>query len=139
MEAFFQRYRDVFNRALGGGLDVNEASALYASEFIAASPKGVATGKNDEALRQAMAQGYARYRAMGLKEMRLRDVQSSPIGDLHAIAKVGWTAIYARADKPDLALDFDIHYFVQMHAGAPKVFGWVSGDEEDLLRRHGVI
>jgi len=75
---FFDRYASVFKQALDGDVDMNEVAALYACEFIAASPGGVMAGKNDDQLKQAMAQGYARYRAMGTKEMRIRNVHVSP-------------------------------------------------------------
>ena len=136
---FFERYGSVFNQSLGGNTDMDEVAALYASEFIAASPAGVMAGKNDDRLRQVMADGYARYRAIGTKEMRIRDVRISPIDEHHCVAHVAWTAIYARKDQPDVAIDFDVHYFVQTLDGEPKVFGWVSGDEQALLRKHGVI
>lgn len=136
---FFERYESFFNRSLGGDTDMDEVAALYASEFIAASPAGVMTGKNDDQLRQVMAQGYARYRAIGTKEMRIRNLRLSPIDDHHCVARVAWTAIYARKDQPDAAIDFDVHYFVQKLDGEPKVFGWVSGDEQALLRKHGII
>jgi len=136
---FFERYASLFNQALGRNANMDEVAALYASEFIAASPAGVMAGKNDDQLKEVMAQGYERYRAMGTKEMRLRDVRLSPIDDLHCVAHVAWTAIYSRRDQPDLAIDFDVHYFVQKLAGEPKVFGWVSGDEEALLKERGVI
>lgn len=134
----FDRYQSVFNRALGGKVDMDEVATLYASEFIAASPVGVMTGKNDDQLRQAMAQGYARYREMGTKEMRIRDVRVSPIDDHHCIAHVAWTATYDREGGPDVAIDFDVHYFVQKLDEGAKVFGWVSGDEEALLKKHGI-
>jgi hypothetical protein len=136
---FFERYESCFNQSLGGGMDMDEVAGLYASEFIAASPAAVMTGKNDDQLKQLMAQGYARYRAIGTKEMRIRDVRLSPIDDRHCVAHVGWTATYARKDQPDVTIDFDVHYFVQKLDGAPKVFGWVSGDEQALLRKHGII
>ena len=41
--------------------------------------------------------------------------------------------------RPDVAIDFDVHYFVQKLDGEPKVFGWVSGDEQALLRKHGIL
>ena len=135
---FFERYESFFNRSLGGDMDMDEIAALYASEFIAASPAGVMTGKNDDQLRQVMTQGYARYRAIGTKEMRIRGVRLSPLDELHCVAHVAWTATYARKDRPDVAIDFDIHYFVQKLDGEPKVFGWVSGDEQALLAKHGV-
>ncbi|KDC57257.1 nuclear transport factor 2 family protein [Bordetella bronchiseptica] len=135
----FERYESLFNRSLVGGTDLDEIEALYASEFIAASPAGVMAGKNDDQLKQEMAQGYARYRAMGTKEMRLRNVRLSPINEHHCVAHVAWTAIYARQDQPDVAIDFDVHYFVQKLDREPKVFGWVSEDEQALQRQHGII
>lgn len=135
----FERYERDFNRSLGGDIDIDEVSTLYASEFIAASPRGVMTGKNDDRLREAMTQGYEHYRAIGTKEMRIRNVRLSPIDDLHCVAHVAWTATYARKDQPDVAIDFDVHYLVQKLDGEPKVFGWVSGDEQALLREHGIV
>lgn len=135
---FFARYESVFNQSLAGDMDMDEVSALYASEFIAASPAGVMAGKNDDRLKEGMAQGYARYRAMGTKEMRIRDVRLTGLDDHHCVAHVAWTAAYARQDRPDAVIDFDVHYFVQKLNGEPKVFGWVSGDEQALLRKHGI-
>lgn len=136
---FFERYESFFNQSLGGDMNMDEVAALYASEFIAASPAGVMAGKNDDQLKQVMAQGYARYRAIGTKEMWMRNVRLSPIDDDHCVAHVAWTATYTRKNQPDVAIDFDVHYFVQKLDGEPKVFGWVSGDEQALLRKHGII
>ena len=136
---FFERYQSLFNRSLDGDADMDEVAALYAAEFIAASPAGVMAGKNDGRLKQVMAQGYARYRAMGTKEMRIRDVRLSPIDGHHCVAHVGWTAAYARNDQADVTIDFDVHYFVRTLDGESQVFGWVSGDEEALLRQHGIV
>lgn len=134
----FKRYESFFNRSLGGDLDMDEVASLYASDFIAASPAGVMTGKNDDQLKQVMEQGYAHYRAIGTKEMRIRDVRISPIDEHHCLAHVAWTATYAREDQADTAIDFDVHYLVQKLAGEAKVFGWVSGDEQALLKKHGI-
>lgn len=136
---FFERYESVFNQSLNGDQDMDEVASLYASEFIAASPAGVMTGKNDDQLKQAMTQGYARYRAIGTKEIRIRNVRLSPMDDHHCIAHVAWTATYGRKDQPDVAIDFDVHYFLQALDGEPKVFGWVSGDEQALLKKYGII
>ena len=135
----FERYERFFNQSLGGDIDLDEMASMYASDFIAATPVGVMTGKNDDQLKQVMAQGYARYRAIGTKEMRIRDIRLSPMDGHHCIAHVAWTATYARKDQPDVAIDFDVHYCVQKLDGEPKVFGWVSGDEQALLRKHGII
>ena len=135
----FERYESLFKAALHGDVDMDDVAALYASEFIAASPAGVMTGKNDEQLKQVMAKGYAHYRAIGTKEMRIRGLRISPMDEHHCVAHVAWRATYARTDRPDVAIDFDVHYLVQQLVAEPKVFGWVSGDEQALLKEHGVI
>lgn len=139
IRAFFKQYEKCFNQALAGEVDLDDVAALYASEFIAASPAGVMTGKNDDQLKQVMAQGYARYREMGTKEMRLGLVRLSSIDEQHCMAHVAWTAFYSRSGKPDVAIDFDVHYLVRTSEGKPKVFGWISGDEQALLKEHGII
>jgi hypothetical protein len=135
----FERYQSLFNRSLGGDADMDAVASLYASDFIAASPAGVMTGKNDDQLKRVMAQGYARYRAIGTKAMRIRDVRISPIDEHHCLAHVAWTATYAREDRSDTAIDFDVHYLVQKLDDDAKVFGWVSGDEDALLKKHGIV
>ena len=135
----FARYEQVFRSALRGDLDMNEVASLYASEFISATPAGVVTGKNDEQLKQVMANGYAHYRTIGMKEPRIRELRISPIDERHCVAHVAWTAIYARKDELNVAIDFEVHYFVQKFGSELKVFGWVSGDEQALLKQHGVI
>jgi len=135
----FQRYERFFKQSLGGDIDMDQVASLYASSFIAASPAGIMTGKNDDQFRQVMAQGYAYYRSIGTKEMRIRNVRLSSLGEHHCVAHVAWTATYARQDQADVAIDFDVHYLVQKLNGDPKIFGWVSGDEQAVLRKHGII
>lgn len=134
----FERYEQLFRKSLAGDADMDEVASVYASAFIAASPAGVMVGKNDDELKQVMEQGYAHYRAIGTKEMRIRDVRISPIDEHHCVAHVAWTSIYARKGQPDVTIDFDVHYLVQKLDGEPKIFGWVSGDEQEVLRKHGV-
>jgi hypothetical protein len=134
-----ERYENLFAKALGGRVDMNEVASLYASDFVAASPAGVMAGKNDDKLRQLMSQGYEHYRAIGTEQIRIRDVRLSPIDGGHCVAHVAWTATYARTDRPKVAIDFDVHYLVQVRNGEAKVFGWISGDEQALLKQHGIV
>lgn len=139
IKTFFERYARCFNQALAGEIGVDEVAELYANAFIAASPAGVMAGQNDGSFHAAMTQGYARYREIGTRAMRIRSIEVAPIDDLHALAHVAWTATYARKDLPEHEIAFDVHYLVQVRDGKPKVFGWVSGDEDAALREHGVI
>ncbi|SSW70021.1 DUF4440 domain-containing protein [Achromobacter agilis] len=135
----FTRYERFFNRSLHGESDLAEIASLYASDFIAASPAGVMVGQNDERLKQVMAQGYAYYRTIGTKQMRIRDVRISPIDAFHCVAHVAWTATYVRKGQPDTTIDFDVHYLVQQLGDEAKVFGWISGDEQAVLKQHGIV
>jgi hypothetical protein len=135
----FERYERLFNQSLGGDKDMREVASLYSPSFIAATPSGVMTGKNNDQLKQVMARGYAHYRAIGTKEMRVRNLRLSPMDERHCVAHVAWAATYARKDQPDVVIDFDVHYFVRTLSGVSKVFGWVSGDEQALLKEHGII
>ncbi len=139
VRALFARYERFFTRSLAGHIDMDEAASLYASDVIAASPAGVMAGKNDDHFRQVMAQGYAHYRAIGTQQMRIRHLGLSPIDRHHCVAHVAWTATYARKDLPATAIDFDVHYLVQVLDDQAKVFGWVSGDEQALLKQHGIV
>lgn len=134
-----ERYENFFSRAVRGDMNVDEVATLYASEFIGASPAGVRAGKNDDQFRQVMLQGYAHYRAIGTRDMRIRDVRLSPINEHHCVAHVAWTASYGRQGQDDVAIDFEVHYLVQHLGEEPRIFGWVSGDEQALLREHGIV
>jgi len=138
VRALFRRYESNFNQAIRGSADLEEAASFYASEFIAASPAGVAAGKNDDSLAVAMRNGYARYRKIGTKEMRIEGVDLTVLDELHCLARVSWTSVYERSDQPDVTIAFDVHYLVQTLDGHPKIFGWVTGDEQALLKKHGI-
>lgn len=58
----FERYENISKASLRGDVDMDDVAALHASEFVAATPAGVMTGKNDEHLKQVIAEGYAPYR-----------------------------------------------------------------------------
>ena len=135
---FFKRYQDFFRQGLKNEADMEQVASSYATAFIAASPAGVMAGQNDEQLKQVMLQGFERYRQMGTKDMTLRGVRIDPIDEHHCLAHVAWTATYDRGAAPDVAIDFDVHYFVQQLDGEPRIFGWVSGDEQALLKQHGI-
>jgi hypothetical protein len=139
VKKLFERYEQVFRSGLRGELDLDAATQLYASEFIAASPAGVSAGKNNRRLKHVMAKGYKQYRSTGMKDMRKRGLRISPIDEQHCVAHVAWTATYARDDRPDVEIDFEVHYFVQQLKSEAKVFGWVSGDEQALLKKHGIV
>ncbi|WP_409363405.1 nuclear transport factor 2 family protein [Bradyrhizobium sp. AUGA SZCCT0274] len=134
----FERYENLFRMALADEIDMDKVASSYAAAFVAASPAGVSVGQNDEHLKQVMLQGFENYRRIGTKDMRLRNVRIAPIDEHHCLAHVAWTGIYDRGSEPDISIDFEVHYLVQQLEDAPKIFGWVSGDEQAVLKQHGI-
>ena len=63
----------------------------------------------------------------------------SQIDDLHCVANVAWTASYEVANNQKVDIDFDVHYLMQELNGKLHIFGWISGNEQELLRQYGVI
>src|SRR5262245_44607023 len=122
VKALFERYEKLFRMALKDAVDMDQVVCSYAAAFVAASPAGVSVGQNDEHLKQVMRQGFERYRRIGTKDMRLRNVRTTPIDERHCLAHVAWTAIYDRSEKPDVSIDFDVHYLVQQLEEVPKIF-----------------
>ena len=139
LEKFFQRYERFFMQSLSGEIDGDGMSALYAPESMAASPRGVLAGKNYVGFRQALSDGYEQYRKMGTKKMRVRGVEMSQIDDLHCVANVAQTASYEVANNQKVDIDFDVHYLMQELNGKLHIFGWISGNEQELLKQYGVI
>jgi hypothetical protein len=139
VKELFERYEKLFRMALTDEVDMDKVASSYAAAFVAASPAGVSVGQNDEHLKRVMQQGFENYRRIGTKDMRLRDVRIAPIDENHCLAHVAWTAIYDRGSEPDISIDFEVHYLVQQLEDAPKIFGWVSGDEQAVLKQHGII
>jgi hypothetical protein len=139
VKELFERYEQLFRMALTDEVDMDTVASSYAAAFVAASPAGVSVGRNDEHLKQVMRQGFENYRRIGTKDMRLRNVRIAPIDEHHCLAHVAWTAIYDRGSEPDISIDFEVHYLVQQLKDAPKIFGWVSGDEQAVLKQHGII
>jgi hypothetical protein len=135
----FQRYQELFRKALKGAADMEQVASSYAAAFIAASPAGLSVGQNGEQWKQAMQRGFENYRKIGTKDMLLRTIRFAPIDKHHCLAHVAWTAVYNRGTEPDVSIDFEVHYLVQHLESDPKIFGWVSGDEQAVLKQHGII
>lgn len=139
VHAFFERYAQLSADALEGRADLDAISALYAENMFAATPAGVFPGQNDDTLRTALGNGFEQYRAIGTRALLIESIDVHRIDEFHCIAKVGWNGVYDRGNDPDIEIRFNVHYFLQMRGDHPVVFGWISGDEEAVLKDHGII
>lgn len=134
----FERYERETNAALSGSPNLSAVGDLYDEHFIAAAPAGIMTGKKDDSFLQTVRAGFARYRDMGTRRMTVRSLEVEPIDALHALARVAWRAVYD-VRGAETTIDFTNVYLVRVDADRARVFGWITGDEDAELRKHGII
>lgn len=137
VQELFDRYQRHFNHALTSEPDCEAIADLYTDTFVAASPAGVMSGKNDEELRKVMTDGFARYRQMGTQKMEVVHLRVTPIDGLHGLAHVDWRATYD-IDGARTVIDFTNAYLVRVEDTQGRVFGWITGDETAELKKHGI-
>lgn len=137
VQELFDRYKCNFNNALTAEPDLEAIADLYSDTFIAASPPGIMSGKNDAELKKAMADGFARYRAMGTKKMEIRHLTVTPIDGQHCLTHVDWRATYD-INGEQKVIDFTNAYLIRVERDKGRVFGWITGDENAELRKHGI-
>lgn len=140
IEAFFYRYTAMFNDALQGGQpDVEGTAACFADQFIEAGPQGVQCGKNDEKFRSMIPQGYAFYKGIGVYSMDVLGMEITLLDPVHALAKVHWKSGFVRKEGSVGAIEFDVIYLVQIKDLQPKIFAYITGDEQAALKEKGLI
>ena len=140
LEAFFDQYEARFNDALKGSpVDIEGTTAAFADTFLEASPKGIVCGHNDDNFRDAIPKGYDFYRSIGTRRMHIVWRNITPLDDYHALVKIHWQALYGKSDGDEEKIDFDVIYFVQMLEATPKIFAYITGDEQKVLQDHGLI
>ena len=139
VEIFVARYEYLFNRAVNGDADLDAIKMLYSAEFIAATPQGVRSGVIDDSFEAVMARRYERYRALGTKSMTVEKIDIHEIDGTHCVARVSWESVYQRGGGNEIHIPFDVNYLLEQRGGDLKVFGWIVGDEDALLKAKGVV
>jgi hypothetical protein len=140
VERFFGEYEARFQRALEGEDDAEGTAYSFAACFVEANPQGVICGHNDDEFRAAIPQGNAFYRSIGTKSMRIGGLKITPIDERHAMVRVHWESRYEKLGRAPVAIDFDVVYLLQAGPdGRPRIFAYVVGDEQAVLREHGLL
>jgi hypothetical protein len=140
IERFFESYAAQFGRALADPpeVDVEATAGAFADCFVEAGPRGVSCGRNDDTFRAQIPQGYAFYRRIGIRSMAVTRFVPSRLDDRHWGVRVRWLASYDHAGRVG-EIEFEVLYFVQMTEAGPKIFAYITGDEEDELRALGLL
>ena len=134
----FDRYERHTNAALAGALNMGAIIDLYDDAVIGSSPAGVMAGSNDKDFHKALAAGFERNRQIGARRMEIENLRIEQVDAMHALAHIDWRAIYDSKASPKI-IAFSNAYLVRIENGQARIFGWITGDENAVLRRHGII
>lgn len=139
---FFHTYEKRINDALAnpGSLDSHAMTSNYAGSFIEASPEGVQVFHNNERYAKALLPAFEEQRRIGTQSMNIVSINTNMIDDLHASATIHWMAVYKRrVDGKEIKIDFNETYLLHWNGNTPKIFAYIAGDEQALLKKNGLI
>ena len=138
---FFDDYGRTSNDALQDPpvVDVEKTAAFFADYFVGSTPQAVFGGANDASFREVLPQGFANYRKVGGKQMSITDVKVVPLNDLHVSAEVGWNFAYLNSAGKSGNIRFTNFYFLTTASGSPKIFAYITADEEKAMKDHGLV
>lgn len=136
---FFTAYEQRYAAALAGSVDVEATASVFTDAFIEANPFGVQAGTNDATFREQIPKGMEFYRKIGTKSMEVDAVTITVLDASHYLAEVHWRATYNKKDQQDLVLEFDVIYLLQDINQELKIFAYITGDEQGVMREHGLI
>ena len=142
VQAFFDDYADRSTDALKNPPveDIDGVVASFAPFFVESSPRGVMGGANGPDFRKAIPQGFARYREVGGKAMRITAIKVTEIDDANVMATIDWAFDYVRPrDGKAGTVNFTNRYLLNVVNGKPKIFAYITPDEEKAMQEHGLV
>lgn len=139
IESFFAAYQQRFEQSLEGKQDVEGQANAFAKFFVEASPAGVNGGANDDKFRKMIPQGMAFYKKIGTTAMKVSSIKTTRLDELHYMARVHWQSFYNNKDGDEVIIEFDVIYLLQDLNKELKIFAYITGDEQGILREHGLI
>lgn len=140
IDDFFNQYSDIFNNAISGyDHDIEQTAELYSDCFIGANPLGVQCGKNDKELRDFLLNGYEFYKKLGTTSMDIVSKEITILDEFHTMTKVWWKSNFIKQDSSKVSIEFENIYFTQTKDNQHKVFAWITGNEQAVLKEYGLI
>ena len=140
VDTFFNDYADRFNTALkGGDTDIDKVAQCFTEAFLEASPLGVNCGKNNDQFKESIPKGYEFYKRIGIKSMDILSKDLTSLDPYHIMVKVRWETAFQRKDNSEGRVEFDVIYLLQTIMDDLKIFAYITGDEQAVLKQEGLI
>lgn len=138
IQAFFEEYEKRFEEGLAGQAVAEDTAKVFADFFVEASPVGIMGGKNDEQFRETVPKGYDFYRSIGITKMEVRQIDITELDEMHYLVDVRWEAFYEKSGLED-SVEFSVIYFLQNRKGELKIFAYITGDEQAVLKERELV
>lgn len=139
IDRFFKNYETNFNKGLAGQDIDSDVLNSFADCFIESSPAGVMCAKNSPEFLQKIRQGFEFYKNIGTTSMKIAAMHIEGLDSGHNLVKVGWHYEATKKDKSKVEIDFDIFYLLRTFNDEVKIFVYITGDEQKVLREKGLI
>lgn len=140
--ALFQDYSRRSNEALHDPAlaDIDTLADAFASHFVGASPAGVMGAARDESFPATLRQSFDAYRVMGGTRFEIVRLAVEALDDSNAMVRADWEFDYVRPrDGRTGTIAFRNVYLVNTAGGEPKIFAWITPDEQQAMKSHGLI
>jgi hypothetical protein len=135
IEDFFARYEEGAN-----SFDPDLVCSQYTPEFMGGGPGGLACGRNDQDLRNAIEQRKVFFQKIGFRRAKVLNIDASALDDHYTMAKIHWHLTFEKQPGQMLDFKFFITYFLYDPGDGPKVAFWISHeDEQAVMRDAGLI
>jgi hypothetical protein len=141
INTFFANYEKNFNDALSGKDThiVDKVIRSFADCFVESSPLGVSCGKNDSQFIGGIRQGFEFYKKIGTQSMHILAKEVTVLDAYHSMVKIKWQYKAIKQNKEPVEIVFDIYYFLRAVNHEHKIFAYIAGDEQKVLKEHGLI
>ena len=139
--ALFEEYSLRSNAALHDprDADIDALTKVFADNFIGANPQDVMGGAKDDGFAATMRRGFESYRAMGGKRFEIVAMEIEALDDFHAMVRADWEFDYVRpGDGAAGTIAFRNLYFVSFAGGDARIFAWITPDEAQAMKDHGL-
>ena len=139
--ALFEDYSRRSDAALRdpAGAGVDALADVFAGHFVGSNPLGIAGGVKDASFPAVLKKGFEAYRAMGGTRFEIVHIEVEELDGFHALVRADWEFDYVRPrDGATGTIAFRNIYFVSFAGGEPEIFAWITPDEAQAMKDHGL-
>lgn len=139
--ALFEDYGRLSNEALRDPqrADTGRLADAFAAYFVGANPLGVMGGAKGESFPTTIKRGFEVYRAAGGTRLEIVHLEVETLDPFNAMVRADWEFDYVRPrDGATGTIAFRNVYFVNFADGQPRIFAWITPDEQKAMREHGL-